>query len=333
MGQIRIATKTLAAIARTMHADQGARYRGLLGKVLPHIGDAYREHDDAFRSHLGASVIGKECARALWYGWRWAAKKAFSGQMLRLFNRGHLEEGRLIALLLMIDCQVYQQDAEGKQMRIMHAEGHFGGSSDGVVMSLPDMPAGSPCLVEFKTHNKKSFDKLAGDNWAKYHDHILGLAEPGSALEEFTGDGVRETKFEHYVQMQIYMSKMGLPAALYVACAKDTDHIYMELVTLNSQVADEFLARGEKLVWSDRPPSKINISPGFYKCKFCDFRPVCHLGAPVERNCRTCEYSLPVQGNSWVCRKRESTIDKATQLAGCEQYKVMNDLATKKLSG
>ena len=41
--------------------------------------------------------------------------------MLRLFNRGHIEEARFIAMLLTIGMPVYQQDAEGKQFRI-----HFG---------------------------------------------------------------------------------------------------------------------------------------------------------------------------------------------------------------
>ena len=27
--------------------------------------------DDGFRDHLGASIIGKECRRALWYDFRW----------------------------------------------------------------------------------------------------------------------------------------------------------------------------------------------------------------------------------------------------------------------
>ena len=29
---------------------------------------------DGFRSHLGASLIGKECERALWYDFRWVTR-------------------------------------------------------------------------------------------------------------------------------------------------------------------------------------------------------------------------------------------------------------------
>ena len=266
---------------------------------------------------MGASLIGGECARAIWYGFHWVTKPRFSGQTLRLFNRGHLEEGRFIALLLMINCQVFQQDEHGKQYRISHAEGHFGGSGDGVVVGLPDLQPGIPALSEFKTHGEKSFVALAGKNWRKY---VKGLLE-GKPIP-FEGEGVRLAKFEHYVQMQTYMRKMGLAVALYVAVNKNTDDIYMELVPLDTATADQFLDRGEKLVWMQEPPKKLNSSPGFFGCTFCDHKPVCHkIGKAVpEVNCRTCTHSAPVAGAEWMCKVRCQTIPKEVQLTGCPSY-------------
>ena len=37
-------------------------------------------------AHLGASIIGKDCERALWYDFRWVTRWAFTGRMLRLFD-------------------------------------------------------------------------------------------------------------------------------------------------------------------------------------------------------------------------------------------------------
>ena len=51
------------------------------------------EAGDGFREHLGASVIGRECDRALWYEFRWITRAAQGGRMLRLFETGRLEEG------------------------------------------------------------------------------------------------------------------------------------------------------------------------------------------------------------------------------------------------
>jgi hypothetical protein len=319
MARVVLAVNTLRAIDRMIQADQGSAYRGLLGKVLPHVGDAYRQDEDAHRSHMGASVIGHECARHVWYNFRWAHKGNFEGRMLRLFNRGHLEEGRLIAALLMIGCQIYQQDENGKQFRISHAEGHFGGSGDGIALGIPDLAPGQPSQCEFKTHNDKSFTKLAGENWKKYVEHLL---DPGKPKVQFDGEGVREAKFEHYVQMQIYMRKMGLAVGLYMAVNKNDDAIYAELVPADTIIADQFLDRGEKLVWMDEPPKKLNESPGFWMCRFCDHRPVCHLKAAPDRNCRSCQYSKPLPNAEWTCLRDNTILDKSKQLAGCEKYEV-----------
>lgn len=322
---IYLATKTLIAIEASIANDQGNDYRAAQGRVLPHIADAYRAEHDGHRSHLGASIIGTECARHAWYNFRWVVKPSFDGRLLRLFNRGHLEEGRLIAALIAIGIDVIQQDANGKQFRVSDSHGHFGGSGDGVALGLPDLAMGQAALLEFKTANEKSFNKLAGENWKDYVKHML---DPGTPAVQFVGEGVRASKFEHYVQANIYMRKMGLAVCLYMAANKNDDSIYAELIPLDTAIADQFVERADKLVWSENPPKKLNESPGFWKCRFCDHRGVCHKKEKPDKNCRTCAYSIPrADGNAeWYCRLREVTIDKATQLTGCGEYTVKKTL-------
>lgn len=295
-----LATKTMHEIDKMLKADQGSNYRMWLGRVISHIGDAYRQGNEGHRGHMGASLIGQECARSIWYNFRWATRSNFEGRMIRLFNRGHLEEARFIALLLMIGCQVYQQDENGHQFRISDAEGHFGGSGDGVVVGLPDLFPGQAALCEFKTHSEKSF-------------------------KELELKGVRDAKWEHYVQMNVYMRKMGLPIALYMAVNKNNDAIHAELVTLNVEVADEYIERARKIVWLSEPPKKISETPGYFKCRFCNHRQVCHLKAAADVNCRTCVYSKPIPGGQWVCNHSNQIIEKDLQLKGCEIYR-MKDL-------
>jgi hypothetical protein len=320
MPHVRIAIRTLTMIDDMVKADQGSKFRGWLGKVIPHIGDAYREGEEGHRTHMGASLLGQECPRAIWYNFHWATKSNFPGRVLRLFNRGHLEEARFIALLLMIGCQVFQQDANGKQYRISFAEGHAGGSGDGVALNIPDLPQGSYALCEFKTHGNTSFVELAGKlpEWRKH------LEDP--ERNPFTGKGVREAKFEHFVQMQLYMRKMGLATALYVAVNKDTDDLYAEIITLDTGVADQFLERGDKLVWATQPPARISNSPGFYKCRFCDHLGPCQLKKAPDTNCRTCVHSRPVAGGEglWHCAKFDNMIPKETQLTGCKEHELQD---------
>jgi len=295
MANVTYATKTLNLIESMIAKDQGAKYRGHLGQVIGHMGDAYRTDEDGHRSHMGASMLGGECARSIWYNFHWATKSAFTGRLLRLFNRGHLEEARFIAMLLTIGCEVYQQDANGNQFRISFAEGHAGGSGDGVVIGIPDLPPGTPALCEFKTSGDKPF-------------------------QELKAKGMRDAKFEHYVQMNLYMYKMGLPVGLYMAVNKNNDELYGEIITLDTAIAEQFVDRGTTLVWMQDPPKKMNESPGFFKCRWCDHRPVCHLKAKPDRNCRTCAHSKPVAGAQWTCTLHDAFIDKETQLTGCENY-------------
>lgn len=304
-----IATRTLAAIENALVADGGNTYRRYLKQVLPSMTDAYRDAEDGYRTHLGASVVAQACARAVAYSYHWAVinkqraykretKNESYARSLRIWNRGHLEEGRFIALLLAAGIRVYQQDAEGKQFRISYYGGHFGGSCDGVALGIPDLPFGIPALTEYKTHNSKSFTKLQEE-------------------------GLMAAKPEHYGQMQVYMGSLGLQYGVYIAVNKDTDELYAEIITYAGEVTQYYLERARDIIFNDDdlPPRIRGASPGFYVCKYmCDFKDVCFHTVPVAKNCRTCEHSRAQTDGSWVCTVTGQLLDKEMQKVGCELY-------------
>lgn len=291
---IVLAFKTVAKIDEMIRADQGAAFRQLLGKLIPDAKDAYEGQKDEFRSHLGASMIGRECPRELWYNFHWAKPPSFEGRMLRLFNRGHLEEPRLVAMLMMIGCEVWSQDADGNQFRISGVGGHFGSAIDGVLNNCPDVPD-EPILGEFKTHNDKSFKKLVAD-------------------------GVKKAKFEHYVQMQIYMGEYQLRYALYLAVNKNDDMLHGEIVEFDQPIYDTYMARADKIILSTTIPTRISDNSSFWKCMYCDFREICHLSGTPSVNCRTCAGSVPTEDGKYHCVKFSVVLDKKMQLTGCQEY-------------
>lgn len=303
---IHLAEKTLAAIEAQVRSDQGSLYRQKLGEVLPHIGDAYDPKTFPFRSHMGASGLGDKCPRKIWYGFRWVTKQEHKGQLLRLFNRGHLEEGRFIAMLLAIGVQVYQQDAEGKQFRIYLAGGHSGGSGDGVGLNIPDLDPNTPALLEFKTANDKSFRKLKEQ-------------------------GVKENKWVHYVQTNLYMYKMGLACTLYMCVNKNNDELYGEIIHLDERVALQYIDRGESLVFTDRAPKRISNSPAWFECKFCDHHKVCHKGEKPFPSCRSCRFSLVNNDGTWECAHPshpQENLTKEQQYQGCQDWENLLDNET-----
>lgn len=292
------AKRTEAAIDAAIEADGGNLFRALLLKHLPRIEDAYREDDptDPFRSHLGASQIGRECERELWLGWRWTFMRKFPSRILRLFNRGHQEEARFLALLEMIGVQFHQPE-DGGQERISAYGGHFGSALDGVLWGVPDCP-GEWILGEFKTHNTKSFCKVEVE-------------------------GVANAKPEHYAQMQTCMAQRGIHKTLYLAVNKNDDSVFGQIVHYDHERATAELDKGARVITRRDAPPRISDDPSHFKCTYCDARKRCHYPhfAEPPKNCRTCQHSVAdIPSGTWGCELLGHVLDKKAQMAGCDQW-------------
>lgn len=300
------ALATLQLLEQAVHLDQGAAFRSHLKNEVANAHDAYRTDSSPHRYHLGASIIGRECPREIWYSFRWATRKRHTGRLLRLFNRGHLEEARCIALLKAAGLQVWQHDQQGNQFRITAAGGHFGGSLDCVIQGIPEMPD-VPVVGEFKTHNDKSFAKLVET-------------------------GVQAAKWEHLIQTQIYMGRMNLQFALYLATNKNTDELYAEIIPFAQETHTRYMNRAYGIIAAAEPPVRVNESPTWFVCRMCDHLGVCHKQLLPDRTCRSCINSYPHDGGVWICKAKSCTPDAPTrlhplseedQLAACEQYNVI----------
>lgn len=266
-----------------------------------------KEAKTAPRAYLGASSIGRECDREIWYSFRHAQPpNEFPGRMLRLFDHGHTEEDRIVRDLRAAGFTVINQKPEGEQFGFLEHDGMFRGHIDGVVII-----DGIPHLLECKTASSKSFEKT------KSH-------------------GVAKDKPEHYAQMQVYMHKVKgkqpLRKALYFVVNKDNDDIYVELVDYDQSVAERYIARAKAIIdtTNDAP-----ASPG-WKCGWCAFRNMCnaHNKAKdddkpavnvVNISCRSCCFATLAKG-VWSCRKHSKELSFDEQVAGCNNHVFLPDL-------
>jgi len=248
-----------------------------------------------WRNHLGASIIGKECARQLWYTFRWAKRIAHDARLLRLFNRGHREEPALVQMLRRSGVHVLEEDPEtGKQFRILDHGGHFGGSLDSKLYDVPEFRL-TWILGEYKTYSSKSYAQLQKKGLAKH-------------------------KWEHVVQMQIYMHYEELPAALYIPVAKDNDDMDPLIVEYDESVALKYIDRAAKIIFAPSPPPKISESPAYYKCKWCDYYEICHHNENKAKNCRTCVNAEPVDNGQWECLLFNHILTIKEQELGCVNH-------------
>ena len=295
--KVHKAEKTLAAIDEAIAADDGAAFRKQLEIFLPLMEDAYRGQGDPFRDHLGASLIGDDCPRRLWQSFRWHTKRKFPPRILRLFNRGHLEEARFLAMLSLIPAiELWYESPEGGQIKFNDINGHFGSALDGVIRGCPDLPSGVPAYTEFKTSSDKIFKKIEAN-------------------------GVQNEKYEHYVQMQICMHEMKLSHALYMVVNKNDDSLYAEIVQYNQQVAVQYLKIAYDIIYDKKPPRRVCPNTSWFKAKFCEESDVCFLKAPPAVNCRTCVYSEPSKTSSdWICNKHGHMIEGPERFKGCDDH-------------
>ena len=277
-----------------------ASYEKRAAEAAPGSGQDWR------RDHLGASILGHECDRYLWNSFRWAGAKKLDGRTLRLLERGKREEQWIIEDLRAMGVQVFDRDqATGEQFRVRW--GHIGGSCDFVAVGLAEAPD-TPHVGEIKTSNLKSFERLKEK-------------------------GVKSAKREHFVQMHIYMHGLGIEWALYICVCKDNDELYQERVPYDKKVAEEAIARGQRIVAANVPPERQE-SPDLPPCMLtskdgtqwpCQFHGQCWKGGIPERNCRTCVSSDPLAMGEcadglWNCEHHNKSLNPMEQRTGCKSH-------------
>lgn len=265
------------------------------------------------RVHLGGSKIGSSCKRQLWYDFRWCTDEVLEGRKYRLFQRGQNEEKSFVQQLQWIGAEVVTVNLKTrKQWQYSFFGGHVGGSLDGVARGLPILPL-LWTLLEFKTHNNKSFKQLVKK-------------------------GVRESKPFHWAQMQLYMGWAGLKRALYLAINKDDDTLYDEFVDFDENEFKLLMDKAEDVVFSPKPIERVSETHEWFECRYCDHRFICHeanidpntnaVSKTAAVNCRTCLHSTPAKDGSWICEynNRNIKLDEIKQRRACTHHRFIPEL-------
>lgn len=245
------------------------------------------------------SMLDSECDRALWLWLHWApARETFDGRMLRLFGSGHYHEAKMIEDLKLAGLEVYEVDPDdGRQFSARALAGHVRGKLDGIVRGVPEAPA-KWHVFEAKSHGLKSWKAL------------------------ISGPTVREGKFAHWVQMQVYMHIRGIDRALYGAVCKDTDELHFERVHYDPEWCARLFARLERILHAPEPPAPISTSDKAPACQWCRAKEVCRGRSFARLNCRTCLHSAPdMSGDAaWSCQRWTKPLSADEQRAACPAH-------------
>jgi hypothetical protein len=248
---------------------------------------------------LGASQIGEECERRLWYSFRWCMPPGSEpdGRMMRLFNRGHREEAVFVDELRGIGCDVRDIDpSTGEQFTFTAVSGHFVAKIDGVALKVPDAP---------KTWHNLSFKTSASKYWGP-------LAK----------NGVLKEQPKNWAQNQVEMQLSQLDRTLFLSVNKDTDEIYAERIRYDEAEARRLIEKAERIIFAAEPLPRLSDDAAFWKCKGCPASPVCHGTQLPPVSCRTCLHATPEREGDgrWSCARWKADIPHDAQQAGCDKH-------------
>lgn len=316
-----------------------------------------REYDGGHRNHLGASLIGHDCKRYLWYIFRWAFRETYKDEasharMQRLFNRGHREEARFIEWLEGIGAEVYYENRAGLGY---HAESdsYFiepdenAGCWEQCDRITPDNPAYLKHVarakadgLEFpqfrvsavKGHFGGSLDAIIKlPERYNIPEWILGefkTNSTGRAFDKLGESGMAVAKPQHFAQTSTYGSdpQYNFRYVLYFNVNKNDDSLHIEMVKLNPSLGDQMRMKAETIILSQVPPPRLSDNPTYSSCTYCAAHDICHKGALPEKNCRSCKHAVPIDGGQWHCEHFNGTIPKEFIPKGCENWEPITTL-------
>lgn len=307
-----------------------------------------RTYDGGHRSHLGASLIGNECKRYLWYVFRWCLHEKTTGRQQRLFNRGHREEARFIEWLEGIGFKVWFENYEGFSYDEINDIYYIAKQED-----INAAEFVSPNHPNFRTHIARA--KADGLEFPQYRisdvmghfggslDGIAILPErygiKGPVLLEFktngTGAGFNKlcdngmpvAKPEHFAQTSTYGKKYEFDFVVYLNINKNDDSLHTEVVKLDHNLGEQMLIKAEQIITSPEAPPRLSDNPTFFKCGYCSMKDICHKGAIPEKNCRSCKNARPVENAEWFCDVHNGVIPGDFIATGCDSYSPITAVA------
>ena len=259
------------------------------------------------KGYLGASMIGQECTRALWYGFRHCDRESLTGLEYR--SRGSNQADQICRDLHAIDCEVHQENPEaGHPFTFQSVAGHFQGCVDGCCRGVPEAPRAWH-TIKYAAHDAKGYRKLA--------------------------KGLLKAYPEAYAECILHMHFLGMKRALYAAENRDTRELYTERIKYDKRQATALLQRAERIVSAAVPPEKLSDKSDYWVCRSCSFHMLCHGSEPPVSavacvvGCRNCVHSTPemdTETGRWSCAKYNLTLSREQQDTGCTDHLFIPDL-------
>ncbi len=206
------------------------------------IDSYFEKKDDEVRNYIGASSIGSECLRQIWYQYKGMKGEAIPAKTRRTWEIGKNLEGLIIRSLVNAGIEVFTTD---KTFFAKDAE-FFQGHVDAIVTFK-----NNKAILEIKTAKDSSFNI-------------------------FKNKGLRVWNPQYYAQIQSYMGMSEINSAYILVLNKDNSELFDEFVKFDPDFYKRLLEKAKIIYKAKIEPPKINSSPLWYLCRMCKFNKECH---------------------------------------------------------
>lgn len=214
--------------------------KNVLSKMIEKI---QSRDDRKTRDYIGASTIGAECLRQIWYEFKGFQATQVPTKTRRTWTVGRVLENTILDWLVEAGIEIQRTWPD----LIANDMPYFRGHLDSVWIKK-----GKPfAIIEIKT--------------AKDASYMI-----------FAKKGLRTWQPQYYAQIQTYMGMSGIHQAYIVVFNKDTSDISDELVIFDEAFYKKLQEKAVMIANAKAAPPKINGSPLWYLCKMCKFHKVCH---------------------------------------------------------
>ena len=200
--------------------------------------------EDDTRNYIGASSIGSDCLRQIWYQYKGVKAEQVPTKFRRAWAVGKLLEGMILDWIEQTGLKIARVWYDLVDSDIPEFKGHM----DSVWLNKNGE---AKAIIEVKTAKHASFTI-------------------------FKNKGCKAWSPQYYAQVQAYMGMSNIHKTYILVFDKDSCELFDELIEYDFEYYKSLKEKALIIVHANIPPPKIHGSPLFFKCKMCKFNKVCH---------------------------------------------------------
>ena len=215
----------------------------MIKNTLTKIIETHQESiQDEPRDYIGASSIGHECLRKIWYEFKGYKGETLPTKTRRIFDTGKILELLVVGWLQDSGLNISRSNKKYHAKNMEYFQGHF----DGIII-INDIES----ILEIKTAKDASFSI-------------------------FVNKGIMSWNNQYYSQIQAYMGMSNINSAYILVLNKDNSCLSDELISFDKFFYKQLQDKAKIIYESKIEPPRISGSPLWWKCKLCKFNNICH---------------------------------------------------------